>query len=135
MDRRRLVTDPQIRQEVSTTVRRHLSANPPEDSSVDDVKAALTAAIMRTADLVILPQERRSQGARVCRRTIGRKVDVSMKKVNRLFRGPEAQGICEMVWMGRAVYLLLYIVSVHTLSLLASSRLVHDRTTEDNYIH
>ena len=36
VDRRRLVTDPQLRQEVATAVGRHLRANPPEDSSVDD---------------------------------------------------------------------------------------------------
>ena len=61
-DRRRLVTDPQLRQEVATAVGRHLRANPPGDSSVDDVKAAFAAAIMRTAELVIPPQERRRPG-------------------------------------------------------------------------
>ena len=57
VDRRRLVTDPQLRQEVATAVGRHLRANPPGDSSVDDVEAAFAAAIMRTAELVIPPQE------------------------------------------------------------------------------
>ena len=53
VDRRRLVTDPQFRQEVATAVGRHLRANPPGDSNVDDVEAAFAAAIMRTAELVI----------------------------------------------------------------------------------
>ena len=62
VDRRRLVTDPQLRQEVATAVGRHLRANPPGDSSVDDVETAFVAAIMRTAELVIPPQERRRPG-------------------------------------------------------------------------
>ena len=62
LDRRRLVTDPQLRQEVATAVGRHLKANPPGDSSVDDAEAAFAAAIMRTAELVISPQERRKPG-------------------------------------------------------------------------
>ena len=62
VDRRRLVTDPQLRQEVATAVGRHLRANPPGDSNVDDVEAAFAAAIMRTAELVIPPQERRRPG-------------------------------------------------------------------------
>ena len=62
MDRRRLVTDPQLRQEVATAVGRHLRANPPGDSNVDNVEAAFAAAIMRTAELVIVPQERRKPG-------------------------------------------------------------------------
>ena len=62
VDRRRLVTDPQLRQEVATAVGRHLRANPPGDSSVDDVEAAFVAAIMRTAELVIPPQKRRMPG-------------------------------------------------------------------------
>ena len=57
VDRRRLVTDPQLRQEVATLVGRHLRANPPRVSSVDDVEAAFAATIMRTAELVIPPQE------------------------------------------------------------------------------
>ena len=61
-DRRRLVTDPQLRQEVATAVGRNLRANPPGDSNVDDVEAAFAAAIMRTTELVIPPQERRRPG-------------------------------------------------------------------------
>ena len=59
VDRKRLVTDPQLRQEVATAVGRHLRANPPGDSNVDDVEAAFAAAIMRTAELVIPHQEGR----------------------------------------------------------------------------
>ena len=62
VDCRRLVADPQPRQEVATAVGRHLRANPPGDSSVDDVEAAFAAAIMRTAELVVPPQERRRPG-------------------------------------------------------------------------
>ena len=62
VDRRRLVTDPQLRQEVATAVGRHLRANPPGGSSVDNVEAAFAAANMRTAELVIPPQERRRLG-------------------------------------------------------------------------
>ena len=56
------MTDPQLRQEVATAVERHLRANPPGDSTVDDVEAAFAAAIMRTAELVIPPRERRRPG-------------------------------------------------------------------------
>ena len=62
VDRRRLVTDPQLLQEVATAVGRHVRANPPGDSSMDDVEAAFTASIMRTAELAIPPQERRRPG-------------------------------------------------------------------------
>ena len=47
---------------MATAVGRPLRANPSGDSSVDDVEAAFTAAIMRTADLVIPSQERRRPG-------------------------------------------------------------------------
>ena len=62
VDRRCLVTDPQLQQKVATAVGRHLRANLPGDSSVDDVEAAFAAAIMRTTGLVIPPQERRRPG-------------------------------------------------------------------------
>ena len=45
VDRRRQVTDPQLRQEVATAVKRNLRANPPGYSSVDDVEAVLVAVI------------------------------------------------------------------------------------------
>ena len=56
------MTDPQLRQEVATAVGRQLRENPTGDSSVDEVEAAFTAAIIRTAELVIPPQERRRPG-------------------------------------------------------------------------
>ena len=56
------MTDLQLRQEVVIAVGRHLRTNPPGDSSVNDVEAAFTAAIMRTAEMVISPQERRRPG-------------------------------------------------------------------------
>ena len=62
VNRRRLMTDPQLRKEMATAVGRHLRVNPPGDSSVDDVEAAFAAAIMRTAELVIPSQERSSLG-------------------------------------------------------------------------
>ena len=62
VDRRRLVTDPQLRKEVATAVGRHLRASPPGDNNMDDVDAAFAAAIMRTAELMIPPQERRRPG-------------------------------------------------------------------------
>ena len=40
------MTDPQLRQEVATAVGRHLRANPPGDSCVDDVEAVFAGAIM-----------------------------------------------------------------------------------------
>ena len=55
VDRRRLVTDPQLRQEVTAAVVRHLRANPPGEGSVDDVEAAFAAAIMRTVEMVTPP--------------------------------------------------------------------------------
>ena len=56
------MTDAQLRQEVATAVGKHLRANPPGESNVDDVEAAFAAAIMRTAELMIPPQERRRPG-------------------------------------------------------------------------
>ena len=64
VDRRRLVTDFELRQEVSTAVGRHLGANTSGDSNVNDVEAPFAAAMMRIVELVIPLQERRrpSQG-------------------------------------------------------------------------
>ena len=56
------MTDPRLGQEVAAAVGRHLRANLPGDGNVDDVEAAFAAAIMRTAELVIPPQERRRPG-------------------------------------------------------------------------
>ena len=62
MNCRRLVTDSQLQQDVVKAMGRHLSASPPADTSVDDVEAAFATTIMRTAELVIPPQERRRPG-------------------------------------------------------------------------
>ena len=50
VNRRRLMIDPQLRQEVTTAVGRHLRANSSRDYNVDDVEAVFAATIMRTAD-------------------------------------------------------------------------------------
>ena len=62
VDRRYLMTDPQLRHEVATVVGMHLRANPPGGSSVEAVKVAITGAIMRTAELAISPREPRRLG-------------------------------------------------------------------------
>ena len=56
------MTDLQPRQEVTTAVGRHLRANLPGDSNMGDVVVAFAAAIMRTAELVMPPQEERRPG-------------------------------------------------------------------------
>ena len=56
------MTDPQLRRNVATAVGRHLRANPPGDSSVDDGEVVFAAAIMRAAELVIPPQQQRRPG-------------------------------------------------------------------------
>ena len=56
------MTDPQLPQEVATAVGRPLRAYPPGYSNVDGVEATFPSAIMRTAELVIPPQERRRPG-------------------------------------------------------------------------
>ena len=56
------MTDPQLRQEAATAVARHLRANLPGDSNVDDVEATFATAIVRTAELVIPRQERKRPG-------------------------------------------------------------------------
>ena len=42
VDRRHLLTDPQLRKEVATAVGRQLRANPTGDSNMDGVEAAFT---------------------------------------------------------------------------------------------
>ena len=54
-DRRRLMTDPQLRQDVATAIGRHPRVNSSGGSSVGDVEAAFAVAIMRTAKLVTPP--------------------------------------------------------------------------------
>ena len=55
IDRRRLTTDPHLRQEVATVIEDHLDAFPPSGSCVDDVETALTTAILQTAERVAPP--------------------------------------------------------------------------------
>ena len=52
IDRRRLITDPQLRQQVATAIGDHLRAFPPSGSSVDDVETAFTTAILQTAERI-----------------------------------------------------------------------------------
>ena len=59
IDRRRLTTDPHLRQEVTTVVGDHLSTFPPSGSSVDDVETAFTTAILQTAERVAPPRATR----------------------------------------------------------------------------
>ena len=56
IDRRRLTTDPHLRQEVATVIGDHLRAFPPSGSSVDDVETAFTTAILQTAERVAPPR-------------------------------------------------------------------------------
>ena len=46
------MTDPQLRQEVATAVGRHLRANPPGDSNVDDVEARKLSAYCKAKRLL-----------------------------------------------------------------------------------
>ena len=50
-----------------------------------------------------------------------------------MFRRSGTRGINEMVSDGGGRFIPAYIVGVHTLSLLLSSRVAHDRATEDNH--
>ena len=56
IDRRRLTTDPCLREEVARAIGGRLRANPPNGSSVDEVEAAFTAAVVQTAELIVPPQ-------------------------------------------------------------------------------
>ena len=62
IDRRRLTTDPHLRQEVATVIGDHLSAFPPSGSSVDDVETAFTITILQTAERVAPPRAPRLPG-------------------------------------------------------------------------
>ena len=52
IDRRRLTTNPHLRQEAATVIGDHLRAFPPSGSSVDDVETAFTTAILQTSERV-----------------------------------------------------------------------------------
>ena len=56
------MTDPQLQQEVATVVGRHPRAKPTRDNSVGDGGIVFVAAMMRTAELAIPPQERKGPG-------------------------------------------------------------------------
>ena len=56
IDRRRLTTDPHLRQEVATVIGDRLSAFPPSGSSVDNVKTAFATAILQIAERVAPPR-------------------------------------------------------------------------------
>ena len=62
IDRRRLTTDPHLRQQVATAIGDHLRAFPPSGSSVDDVETAFTTAILQTAERVAPPRATRLPG-------------------------------------------------------------------------
>ena len=52
-----------------------------------------------------------------------------------MFRRLGTRGICEMISDGGERFIPADIVGVHTLSLLPSSRVAHDRATEDDHTH
>ena len=62
IDRRRLMTDPHLRQQVATAIGDHLRAFPPSGSSVDDVETAFTTAILQIAERVAPPGATRLPG-------------------------------------------------------------------------
>ena len=62
IDRRRLMTDPHLRQQVATAIGDHLRAFPPNGSSADDVESAFTTAILQTAERVAPPRATRLPG-------------------------------------------------------------------------
>ena len=62
IDRRRLTTDPHLRQQVTTVIGDHIRAFPSSGSSVDDVETAFTTDILQTAELVASPRATRLPG-------------------------------------------------------------------------
>ena len=62
IDRRRLTTNPHLRQEVATVIGDHLRAFPPSGSSVDDVETAFTTAKQQTSERVAPPRAPRLPG-------------------------------------------------------------------------
>ena len=62
IDRRRLMTDPDWRQQVATAIGDHLRAFPPSGSSVDDMETAFTTAILQRAERVAPPRATRLPG-------------------------------------------------------------------------
>ena len=62
IDRRRLTTDPHLRQKVATAIGDHLRAFPLSGSSVDDVETSFTTDILQTAERVASPRATRLPG-------------------------------------------------------------------------
>ena len=62
VDRQRLTTDPDFGREVAAAIGKQLLENPPVGNSVDEVEAEFTAAIMRTAEIVMPLKERKRPG-------------------------------------------------------------------------
>ena len=62
IDRRRLMADPYLRQQVATAIGDHLRAFPRSGSSFDDVETAFTTAILQTAERVAPPRATRLPG-------------------------------------------------------------------------
>ena len=62
IDRRRLTTDLYLQEEVARAIGDRLQATHPNGSSVDKMEAAFTAAVVQTAELIMLPQKRRMPG-------------------------------------------------------------------------
>ena len=77
IDRRRLTTDPHLRQQVATAIGDHLRAFPPSGSSVDGVETAFTTAILQTAERVAPPRATRLPGRR-WRRDAQAEANISM---------------------------------------------------------
>ena len=77
IDRRRLTTDPHLRQQVATAIGDHLRVFPPSGSSVDDVETAFTTAILQTRERVAPPRATRLPG-RGWRRDAQAEAEISM---------------------------------------------------------
>ena len=75
IDRRRLTTNPHLRQEVATGIGDHLRVFPPSGSSVDDVETAFTTAILQTSERVAPAASAQTAGAGMEGRRPGRSRD------------------------------------------------------------
>ena len=65
LNRRRLTTDPQLRDEVATTVAARLQALPSRDTSVDARETAFATATLQAA-AALVPQQKRTTPGRCC---------------------------------------------------------------------